>query len=113
MKKHNVQPYPAYMLGWSRCSCQTCIYGQKDAWASIMDLNPEKIARIAELEIQMNFTMYDNKTIYDKLENGSSWVTDKSDYWKKQATENFDAPIVVENWTMPPGANNMENCGAD
>ncbi len=113
MKKHNVQPHPAYMLGWGRCSCQTCIYGQKDAWASIMDLNPEKIARIAELEIQMNFTMYDNKTIYDKLENGSSWVTDKSDYWKKQATENFDAPIVVENWTMPPGANNMENCGAD
>jgi 3'-phosphoadenosine 5'-phosphosulfate sulfotransferase (PAPS reductase)/FAD synthetase len=49
-KEHGVQPHPCYELGWSRCSCQLCIFSSPDTWASINELNPEKVARIAEIE---------------------------------------------------------------
>lgn len=50
MKSKKIQPHPCYMLGWGRCSCQLCIFGDGATWKSIAEINPKKIERIAELE---------------------------------------------------------------
>jgi len=57
-KKHKIQPHPCYELGWGRCSCQLCIFGQNDAWASINEISPEKVERIAEIEKDLNYDLY-------------------------------------------------------
>ena len=57
-KEHKIQPHPCYELGWGRCSCQLCIFGQNDAWASINEISPEKVERIAEIEKDLNYDLY-------------------------------------------------------
>lgn len=52
-EKYKIQPHPCYELGWNRCSCQLCIFSSTNTWASINELNPEKVARIAEIEKDM------------------------------------------------------------
>ena len=49
-EKHKIQPHPCYVLGWSRCSCQLCIFNADDTWASANDISPSKVAKIADIE---------------------------------------------------------------
>lgn len=42
IQQHHVQSHPCYELGWSRCSCQLCIFGTENTWAAINEISPEK-----------------------------------------------------------------------
>ena len=50
IERHKIQPHPCYMLGWGRCSCQLCIFSSASTWASINEISPEKVNRIAFIE---------------------------------------------------------------
>jgi len=118
IKKHKIQPHPAYMLGWDRCSCQTCIFNSSNIWATINEINPEKIQRLTQMENTMNFAMFSDKdknpvTLLEKMAKGASLIEPGDQYWIDQGTKKWDAPIIVENWVMPKGAFSKENCGAN
>jgi 3'-phosphoadenosine 5'-phosphosulfate sulfotransferase (PAPS reductase)/FAD synthetase len=122
LKKYKVQPHPAYELGWSRCSCQTCVFNSPNTWASLAEISPEKIDRINEIEISIGHTLYHKKvkgknekiTIYEKVASGESFLTDqlKND-WEDQAINSFTKPIKIENWELPLGAKSTEVSGAN
>jgi len=57
-RKYKIQPHPCYELGWGRCSCQLCIFGQKDVWASINEISPEKVQKIIDIEKELDHTLY-------------------------------------------------------
>jgi len=59
-QRRKIQPHPAYMLGWGRCSCQLCIFSSPNHWATNNAISPEKIKRIAEIETETG-SMLDNK----------------------------------------------------
>jgi 3'-phosphoadenosine 5'-phosphosulfate sulfotransferase (PAPS reductase)/FAD synthetase len=115
MKLHSIQPHPAYMLGWSRCSCMTCIFNSANTWATLKEINPIAIARIKVLESKIQHTMYHKMDIYGKANAGKSFSVKNDDYeyWKNQALGVFSAPIITNNWTLPLGANNKEKSGAN
>jgi hypothetical protein len=50
MEKYNVRPHPAYHLGWSRVSCMPCIFGDWNQWASVKDIAPELLSKMARME---------------------------------------------------------------
>jgi 3'-phosphoadenosine 5'-phosphosulfate sulfotransferase (PAPS reductase)/FAD synthetase len=116
---HKVQPHPCYELGWGRCSCQLCIFSRENVWASINEISPEKVERIAEIENDLGFTLYGdkkgNKDIYEsKVNKGTSFIDPaKRARWYKEATEEFVSPIFVEQWTLPQGAFSSEESGAN
>ena len=112
MKKYKIQPHPSYMLGWSRCSCQTCIFNSSNTWATIDQISPIKIERIASIEDEIGYTLYSGETIQEKTAKGESYLTNDDNYWVQQALNEFTHPIVIDDWKLPKGANNIENCGA-
>jgi 3'-phosphoadenosine 5'-phosphosulfate sulfotransferase (PAPS reductase)/FAD synthetase len=59
-RRKKIQPHPAYMLGWGRCSCQLCIFSSPNHWATNNVISPEKIKRIADIETEIG-SMLDNK----------------------------------------------------
>lgn len=67
-KKYKVQPHPAYELGWTRCSCQLCIFSSPNTWASTYELSPRKIEEIARIEKVLGFTLHDKRTIKQIVE---------------------------------------------
>ena len=119
IEKHKVQPHPCYELGWGRCSCQLCIFGKANTWASISEISPEKIERIAEIEDDLNFTLYGdkkgNKNIYAAMVlNGYSFIPAAAKKrWAKEALGEFISPIIVQNWQLPAGAYSTEETGAN
>jgi 3'-phosphoadenosine 5'-phosphosulfate sulfotransferase (PAPS reductase)/FAD synthetase len=113
IKRHSVQVHPAYELGWSRCSCQLCIFSNPNVWASIQHISLEKIQYIGDTEVDLNFTMYQKQKIYERVALGKSFVTDENYYrWAYEATTIFTSPIIIDNWKMPQGASSKEESGS-
>jgi 3'-phosphoadenosine 5'-phosphosulfate sulfotransferase (PAPS reductase)/FAD synthetase len=115
-KEFKVQPHPCYELGWSRCSCQTCIFSSPNTWAAINEISPEKIVEIAELEKQIDHTLYMEKkraiSIYEKVEKGTSFITGENlERWGGEAIGEFVSDIFVSEWKLPQGAFSGESAG--
>jgi 3'-phosphoadenosine 5'-phosphosulfate sulfotransferase (PAPS reductase)/FAD synthetase len=112
-KKYKVQPHPCYCLGWSRCSCMTCIFGDPDVWASIEHLAPWKLDYIYKLEKELNFTLHDKENIYQFAAKGKSFLLyENLQRWGAEALNTFVSPIIVENWTLPQGAYKHQKAGS-
>lgn len=112
IEKWKIQPHPCYELGWSRCSCQLCIFSTPNAWASIKEISPEKVCRISEIETDINFTLYHNKTICEKAAEGKSFIPqDKKGRWMKELLSEFKSDIFIQTWTLPAGAKSKETTG--
>ena len=113
MERHKIQPHPCYELGYSRCSCQICIFGSANVWASNYALSPEKIHYIQEREAAFGFTLYNGQGIMQKVLSGRSFITvDQAVRWADEAMEKFVSPIIVNNWTLPQGALSHERAGS-
>jgi 3'-phosphoadenosine 5'-phosphosulfate sulfotransferase (PAPS reductase)/FAD synthetase len=111
MERWKVQPHPAYMLGWPRCSCQICIFNHPDIWLKIFQISPEKVDKIGETEIDLNFTLYNKANIYQYIAKGKE-TEPMNQYWIQQALGEFTAPMITEAWELPSGAFKKEGAGA-
>ena len=60
-KQYKIQPHPAYEIGFGRCSCQLCIFNSADIWKLNDEISPEKVQRIAEIEKEKGFTLYNEE----------------------------------------------------
>ena len=114
LEKHKIQPHPAYELGWDRCSCQTCIFNSRNTWATLAELAPNKIKQINKIEKEIDFTLVSGIELPEYAAEGTSYLDPEvAKIWKDQALGEFTAPIVVDNWKLPQGANSLEQCGAN
>lgn len=113
IRRYRVRVHPCYYLGWSRCSCRFCIFGNKNQFASAAYISPEPIKEIAALEKLFNCTIKRKSDILTLIASGTpySHITDEL---KSIATNyNYDLPIILspdEEWILPAGAFG-ENCG--
>ncbi len=123
IEKHSVQPHPCYEMGWSRCSCQLCIFSQKNTWAAINEISPDKIQSIKQIEEDIDFTLYSKKvkgkTVNESIETamvfqGISFIPPEAKQrWMNEALGEFMSPIIITNWKMPAGALSTETAGAN
>jgi 3'-phosphoadenosine 5'-phosphosulfate sulfotransferase (PAPS reductase)/FAD synthetase len=72
-RRKKIQPHPAYMLGWGRCSCQLCIFSSPNHWATNNAISPEKIQRIADIEKETG-SMLDNKPHVEPMRDESGEI---------------------------------------
>lgn len=110
MARWKVQPHPAYMLGWNRCSCQLCIFSSPNIWASINKIQPGKVERIAGIENEIDFTIYADAGIHERITKGNALNMDP--FWITQAIDIFTAPMIIDNWILPTGAFRNEAAGS-
>lgn len=142
MEKHKIQPHPAYMLGWGRCSCQLCIFGCSDTWASLNKISPDKVKKIAQIEKDINYALYNEteKTptgrywakgphkgkeimtpgervdnVYEaRVNRGKSFITEANESrWLKEALGTFTSNIIVDKWVTPQGKSSTRQDGAN
>lgn len=117
LREHGVVPHPCYWLGFGRASCETCIFNGPAEWATLHDVHPERVDHFAALEAATGKTIHRERSIMERIARGDSKREDRPGaslspvglvrgYWRRQAVERFDAPILVapETWCLPPGA---------
>jgi 3'-phosphoadenosine 5'-phosphosulfate sulfotransferase (PAPS reductase)/FAD synthetase len=110
LKRHKINPHPAYRLGWGRVSCMACIFGDKDQWASVKEIAPHRFFRIMQYEEQFGCTIDQNYSVWDMAQRGKSFVKDADPKLLKLAmSKKYTDSVFVENWELPKGA--YKRCG--
>ena len=112
MANYKIQCHPCYELGWSRCSCQTCIFSSPNVWATIEQLEPQKIEKISSIEQDIDHTLYNGMTIEQKVAKGNSFLAGDWEKWAIASRGEFNLPIFVEEWRLPKGAFGEEKSGS-
>jgi 3'-phosphoadenosine 5'-phosphosulfate sulfotransferase (PAPS reductase)/FAD synthetase len=106
IERHNVRPHPAYMLGWSRLSCMKCIFGSHNQWATIHEIDPEGLKKLADYEKQFGVTIHRRLSIYDRVFIGVPYPDNLRGYGilKQALSRKFRWSIFVTPWLLPSGA---------
>lgn len=131
IERYMVNPHPAYWLGWGRVSCQFCIFGSDNQWASSQKSNPGRFSAIAFHEADFGCTIkaptpirqriegtddqyetigyHPGETIIDRATKGTPYDMDQAMIEVANSTK-YNEPVILDDWQLPPGAFG-ESCG--
>lgn len=124
IERWKVNPHPAYHLGWGRVSCQFCIFGSCNQWASCQVVSPERFEGIWAIEGITDCTIkapraikkkgrivgyHPRETVKDQAAKGTAYTMDPAMIAIANSTS-YNEPMIVDNWTLPAGAFG-ESCG--
>ena len=108
IQKYNVRVHPAYYLGFSRVSCQFCIFGNADQFASARYLDPERGDLLADLEDDFGVTLKRKKTLRDLYGTGDIYpaLLEDAENEKLSQSSIFYKQIIMPEgtWYLPAGA---------
>jgi 3'-phosphoadenosine 5'-phosphosulfate sulfotransferase (PAPS reductase)/FAD synthetase len=106
IEKWNVNPHPAYRLGFSRCSCATCIFSGDDHWATLKVILPEQFAAISAREQQFGVSIDRAKrSVCTRAARGRSFTMDPSVVIEATSEEwPGEAILLPGTWRLPIGA---------
>jgi Phosphoadenosine phosphosulfate reductase family len=105
MRYHGINPHPAYKLGFSRLSCQTCIFADEDQLASVYVIAPQKVEALAAYEAQFKTTIHRSHSVMERVAAGQPYKMAIEEI-KIALAETYTQPIKIpsEGWTLPSGA---------
>lgn len=112
IEKYKVRVHPCYYLGYSRCSCMHCIFGNADQYATSQYIDPEGLGKIIKYEDEFGVTIKRDKSIPELLVKGKVYPATTKNYVLSLVAMRHTYPgkIFINNWTLPAGAFG-ESCG--
>lgn len=84
IRRWNLLPHPAYLLGYSRCSCFGCVYSSPDQWRTMQALAPDHFDRLAAAEEDLAFTIDAKLSLREKAARGTI-LRRPDDHWHRMA----------------------------
>lgn len=114
IKRWSINPHPCYHLGFGRCSCMACIFGDKNQWATVRALDPERFAMILGYEHEFGCTIKRKESVEDQANKGAAFEQVASEDEQRQLALVHAYPVdqvVVEDWQLPAGAGRAAACG--
>ncbi|KAI9129545.1 phosphoadenosine phosphosulfate reductase family protein [Acaryochloris sp. CCMEE 5410] len=108
IQRWGVQAHPAYYLGWGRLSCQFCIFGSPNQWASNAAISPERSERLHQYEQAFQHTLDNKLSIPEMAARGKVYeaIHQNPDQLRLALSQDYTLPILVDpdTWTLPAGA---------
>lgn len=105
MERWGVNPHPAYLLGWSRCSCAGCIFNGADEFATLREINTPQFSKLAGYEKQFNRTIKRDMNLTVLANKGTVFPYAPADA-EAALSHEFNEPILLPagQWQLPAGA---------
>lgn len=110
MEKYKVRTHPCYYIGYSRCSCQFCIFGNADQWKTGAVISPERFDKLVEYEKKLDNTIDREKSLEEIVVNGEVYSGFSAEYAKVANSKEYNQTILMTNWFLPSGAYG-KSCG--
>jgi 3'-phosphoadenosine 5'-phosphosulfate sulfotransferase (PAPS reductase)/FAD synthetase len=83
-KRHGLSPNPLYLRGASRVGCWPCIHARKAELRLVADTDPERIARIREIEYALTERAGAQRTMFPAaLGRKGAWPIDRVAEWSR------------------------------
>lgn len=101
-----IRPHPAYVLGWGRLSCRTCIFGSPDQWATVRLVFPAAFRRVQVREAATGKTIHRALDVAQLADRGTPFpaATLHPDELAQAEDSDWRLPILTQPWIMPAGA---------
>lgn len=110
IKKYKVVAHPSYYMGWSRCSCKFCIFGNADQFKSAFEISPEIGIKLVNFEKDFGVTLKRKKNLTDLIANGTAYDTITEELKQISTSKEYTGEIFSNDWQLPSGAFG-ESCG--
>ena len=115
-RRHRIIAPVPYRLGWSRSSCQTCIYNSGRIWATVARYFPERAAKIEAYERQFGVTISRTRqTVLEIASRYKPFEIDDLEALDQATREDYTLPVALPQgvpWKLPVGAFGKEGCGS-
>lgn len=115
IERYRVRVHPCYYMGWSRCSCKFCVFGNKNQFASANHISPQQMRKVISLEEQFGWTMKRGISLPALIAAGTPYKNITEELKQLAIGYNYDQPIILpsdEKWKLPAGAYGEMCCGA-
>lgn len=111
MQLYKVLPHPAYRLGFGRVSCQFCIFGNADQFATAAFLAELRGNALQAYEEKFGVTMKRNISLEELIAKGEVYEATLSqpELAALSQSKEYNEIIIVEKWERPAGA--FAECG--
>lgn len=113
IERYRVRVHPCYYLGWSRCSCKFCIFGNANQFASAYAISPKQGDEIMMYEDSFGVTIKRKTSLRDLIVNGTPYNNITHELAVLATSQVYDQQIIIpenEQWILPAGAYG-ESCG--
>jgi len=113
IERYRVRVHPCYYLGWSRCSCKFCIFGNADQFAGAYAISPTQGNEIMMYEDSFGITIKRNMPLRDLIALGKQYKDITPELARMATSSVYDQQIILndnEQWILPAGAYG-ESCG--
>lgn len=107
LKRHKINPHPAYRAGWNRCSCAMCIFSTPRLFAGIREIYPVEFEQLKQDEKILGFTLdnkYDLETFVGDAKSCVYWRDTSAIHSLRTGEFNMDDIYVGAKWMYPAGA---------
>ena len=103
--KHRISAHPAYRLGFGRCSCQFCIFGSDDQWATLWQIDPERLRRLIAYEQQFGVTIHRKLNLMERIRKGTPYPNLQPADVAAAKSSQWTEPIILPpgKWKVPAG----------
>lgn len=110
IEKYKVVVHPCYYLGWSRCSCLLCIFGNRDQFASANLVAPHQANQVINEEEKFGVTIKRKTSLIQLIMAGTPYKTITKRLVEIAMGEDYNENLISNNWILPAGAYG-EGCG--
>ena len=110
MERFKVRAHPAYILGFSRCSCQFCIFGNPDQFASAKQISPNRFNTLVDYEKDYGVTMQRKDNLETYAAKGTAYSAVTPERSETATSTNYTESIIMDQWELPSGAYG-DGCG--
>lgn len=110
IKKYKVVVHPCYFLGFSRCSCKFCIFGNADQFASADKISPHTSIKVQNYEDEFKTTIKRNISLKQLIAKGKPYKHITPELIQLATSKTYTGKIFSENWVLPVGAFG-QSCG--
>lgn len=112
IEKYRIRVHPCYYLGYSRCSCKFCIFGNCHQFASSYAISPEIGEEIISHEDSFGVTIKRGMSLRKIVNLGTPYGSITEELARRATKSVYDQQIIFnddETWNLPAGAY-RENC---
>jgi len=112
LEKYRVRPHPCYFMGFGRCSCKFCIFGNCHQFASAACVSHQQAQRLIAFEKDFGYTMKRDIDLATLIKRGVPYEAITEEISRLATSYEYSASILVpdnKKWKLPAGA--FRKCG--
>ena len=112
LEKYRVRPHPCYFMGFGRCSCKFCVFGNCHQFASAACVSKTQANDLIRFEKDFGYTMKRDTDLASLIRKGVPYDSITEELRKVATSYEYKSPIILpdkETWQLPAGA--FRKCG--